>query len=800
MKHTTHDHDHAGCRLPTATNVHAHGTANTASSGPGPAGAVVDPVCGMTVAVDSPHHHVHGGRDYRFCSAGCQTRFAADPALYLAPAPIPTNAPQGSKYTCPMHPEIVQAGPGTCPICGMALEPMMPSLDEGENPELVDFRRRFWTTLPLSLVILASAMLGHRVGWLTSEARSWLELMLASPVVLWGAWPFFQRWAQSIGNRSPNMWTLIGTGVGAAFGYSVIATIAPDLFPASFREHGRVNVYFEAAAIIVSLTLLGQLLELKARSSTSAAIKALLGLSPKTARRIRDSGDEEDIPLTHVHVGDRLRVRPGEKVPVDGVVLEGRSSVDESMLTGEPIPIEKAEGAKLIGATINGNGSLVMRAERIGGETVLAQIVELVAAAQRSRAPMQRMADRVSFWFVLAVLGIAVATFLVWGLIGPEPSWTYAIVNAVAVLIVACPCALGLATPMSIMVATGRAAQAGVLFRDAEAIERLRTVDTLIVDKTGTLTLGKPVFREAVGTKWFVADEVLRLAASLDQGSEHPLADAIVAEARRRGLKLDAATDFESATGIGVRGKVGSQSLALGNTALMREDGVVLGALEGEAEKLRAQGASAMFVAVDGRAAGVLAVADPVKESTPSAIAALRAEGLRIIMATGDGEATARAVATGLGIDEVHGEVRPKDKAILVERLKAQGRRVAMAGDGINDAPALAAADVGIAMGTGTDVAMSSAQVTLVKGDLNGIVRARAISAATVSNMKQNLAFAFLYNALGVPIAAGVLYPVLGWLLSPMIAALAMSLSSVSVVANALRLRSRAAGIVRSIE
>jgi Cu+-exporting ATPase len=745
----------------------------------------------MTVAPDSPHHHEHVGVDYRFCSAGCRTKFAADPERYLAPpaAVVPPAAAEGATYTCPMHPEIVKEGPGTCPICGMALEPMLPSLEDGENPELVDFRRRFWWTLPLSLLILASAMLGHRIGVVSADARSLFEMILSAPVVLWGAAPFFARWAQSIANRSPNMWTLIGTGVGAAFVYSVIATLAPDLFPASFREHGRVNVYFEAAAIIVSLTLLGQILELKARSSTSAAIKALLGLSPKTARRIRDDGAEEDIPLTHVHVGDRLRIRPGEKVPVDGVVLEGRSSVDESMLTGEPIPVEKVEGAKLIGATINANGSLVMRAERIGRETVLAQIVELVAAAQRTRAPMQRMADRVSFWFVLAVLGIAIATFLGWGLFGPDPSWTYAIVNAVAVLIIACPCALGLATPMSIMAATGRAAQAGVLFRDAEAIEGLRTVDTLIVDKTGTLTLGKPVFREAVGSGRFTADEVLRLAASLDQGSEHPLADAIVARARQRGLVLTPAVDFESATGIGVRGKVGEHALALGNTALMHEEGVVVDALQADATRLRAQGASVMFLAVDREVAGALAVADPVKESTPEAIAALRAAGLRIIMATGDGEATARAVAAGLGIDEVDGEVRPKDKAELVARLKSEGRRVAMAGDGINDAPALAAADVGIAMGTGTDVAMSSAQVTLIKGDLRGIVRARAISESTVANMKQNLAFAFLYNALGVPIAAGVLYPATGWLLSPMIAALAMSLSSVSVVANALRLR-----------
>ncbi len=700
-----------------------------------------------------------------------------------------THAHHGTQYTCPMHPEVIRDAPGTCPICGMALEPMMPSLEEDENPELVDFRRRFWWTLPLSLTVLGLAMFGHRLPFLSTEGRTWLELALATPVVLWAAWPFFERWAQSIANRSPNMWTLIGTGVGAAFGYSVVATLAPDLFPASFREHGRVGVYFEAAAIIVSLTLLGQLLELKARSSTSAAIKALLRLAPRTARRIASDGAEEDIPLAHVHVGDRLRVRPGETVPVDGVVIEGRSSIDESMLTGEPIPVEKTTGDRVIGATLNGNGALVMRAERVGSDTMLAQIVQLVAQAQRSRAPMQRLADKVSFWFVLGVFAVALATLLVWGFFGPDPSWTYAVVNTVAVLIIACPCALGLATPMSIMVATGRAAQAGVLFRDAEAIERLRTIDTLIVDKTGTLTQGRPAFREVVAFGGASQDEVLRLAASLDQGSEHPLAAAIVTEAGRRGLALSPAQEFESATGIGVRGKVDGHALALGNTTLMGEIGADVASIGDVAERLRREGASAMFLAVDGRAVGVIAVADPIKESTPAAIAALKAAGLRLVMASGDGRTTAEAVARQLGIDEVHGEVRPKDKTDLVARLKAEGRRVAMAGDGINDAPALAAADVGIAMGTGTDVAMSSAQVTLVKGDLRGIVRAREISEATVRNMKQNLGFAFLYNALGVPVAAGLLYPVFGWLLSPMLAALAMSLSSVSVVGNALRLK-----------
>ncbi|MCB1553861.1 MAG: heavy metal translocating P-type ATPase [Xanthomonadales bacterium] len=786
--HGAHAHGAGGHAAHGHTHGHAPAPVSASSSEP-----LIDPVCGMTVAPDSPHQALHDGQDFRFCSAGCRSKFIADPARYLTPAAAADTAaaPAGTQYTCPMHPEIVRDAPGTCPLCGMALEPMMPSLDDGENPELTDFRRRFWWTLPLSVVVLLMAMFGHQFPALSITARTWLELVLSAPVVLWAGWPFFQRWAQSIGNRSPNMWTLIGTGVGAAFGYSVVATLAPDLFPASFREHGRVGVYFEAAAIIVSLTLLGQVLELKARSSTSAAIKALLGLAPKTARRLRDGGTEEDIPLTHVHVGDRLRVRPGEKVPVDGEVLEGRSPVDESMLTGEPMPVEKVPGSKVIGATINGTGSLVIRADRIGSDTVLAQIVQLVAQAQRSRAPMQRMADRVSYWFVLVVLAIAATTFLVWGVFGPDPAWTFAVVNAVAVLIIACPCALGLATPMSIMVATGRAAQVGVLFRDAEAIERLRTIDTLIVDKTGTLTEGKPAFREALAFGDFDEAEVLRLAASLDQGSEHPLAESIVAEARRRGLALEAADEFESVTGIGVQGRVGGRSLLLGNTALMQERGVATEVAHADAERLRSEGASAMFLAVDGRLAGLIAVSDPIKTTTVEAIAALRAAGLRIVMATGDGQTTAAAVARALGIDEVHGEVRPQDKSDLVAKLKAKGRRVAMAGDGINDAPALAAADVGIAMGTGTDVAMSSAQVTLVKGDLRGILRARQISQSTVRNMKQNLLFAFAYNALGVPIAAGVLFPWFGLLLSPMIAALAMSLSSVSVVGNALRLRTR---------
>jgi P-type Cu+ transporter len=752
----------------------------------------IDPVCGMTVKPESPHHATHAGVDYGFCSAGCRTKFIANPDKYLAPAKPAEEivAPPGTQYTCPMHPEILRDVPGTCPICGMALEPLMPTLDEGENPELVDFRRRFWWTLPLSLAVFALAMFGHRSDMMPASTRTWLELVLTAPVVLWGAWPFFQRWAQSIANRSPNMWTLIGTGVGAAFGYSVVATVAPDVFPASFREHGRVAVYFEAAAIIVSLTLLGQLLELTARSSTSAALKALLGLAPKTARRMRSDGTDEDVALAHVHVGDQLRVRPGEKVPVDGVVLEGTSNVDESMLTGEPIPVAKQVGDRLIGATMNGTGALVMRAEKVGAATVLAQIVQYVAQAQRSRAPMQRLADKASYWFVLGVLGIAIVTFLAWGLFGPEPAWTFAVVNAVAVLIIACPCALGLATPMSVMVASGRAAQAGVLFRDAEAIERLRTIDTLIVDKTGTLTEGRPALRAAIGNGDVSGDEALRIAASLDQASEHPLADAIVKEARRRALPLSKATQFEAVAGHGVRGMVDDQPIALGNAAMMQDAGANPGALGADAERLRNEGGTVMFVARGGRVIGLIAVADPVKESSGAAIAALRAAGVRVVMASGDAAPTAQAVATQLGIDEVHGDVRPQDKARLVTQLQAAGRRVAMAGDGINDAPALATADVGIAMGTGTDVAMSSAQVTLVKGDLRGILRAREISQAAVDNMRQNLAFAFLYNAIGVPVAAGVLYPPFGLLLSPMIAALAMSLSSVSVVANALRLRS----------
>jgi len=773
-------HDHISSTPSCCAEKHGAGLATDAS--------LKDPVCGMTVHENSAHFSATGTQTFYFCSARCKTKFDADPARYLSPTEE-HNAPAGAMYTCPMHPEIQQDHPGDCPKCGMSLEPIMPSLDEEENGELNDLRHRFWITLPLTFIVTLLAMFGHQLNWFEPHTQSWVELILSLPIVFWAGVPFFIRGAQSLVHRSPNMWTLISLGTGSAFIYSVAATAAPQVFPASFMTMGRIGVYFEAAAVIISLTLLGQVLELKARAQTSNAIKLLLGLAPKTARRINQDGTEEDIPLNHVHIGDQLRVRPGEKVPVDGVVIEGVSAIDESMLTGEPMPVTKRVGDNVIGATLNTSGALIMRSEKIGTQTILAQIVQMVAAAQRSKAPMQRMADLVSGYFVVGVVGVAIATFFAWGLFGPEPSWVYGLINAVAVMIIACPCALGLATPMSIMVATGQAATHGVLFRDAAAIENLRRVDTLIVDKTGTLTEGKPTFDRVIAVPGFTEDDVLRLAASLDQGSEHPLAQAIVRAARERNLVLDKTTNFESASGIGVRGIVGGKTLALGNAALMMQNKVAVDLLKSQAEALRAEGASVMHIAVDGQLSGLLAVSDPIKASTPAALEALRNAGIHVIMASGDGVTTARAVALRLGIVDVHGEVKPADKLKLVEQLQAQGRVVAMAGDGINDAPALARADIGIAMGTGTDVAMNSAQVTLVKGDLRGIAYARKLSNASVRNMKQNLMFALLYNSLGIPLAAGVLFPLTGWLLSPMIGALAMSFSSASVIFNALRLR-----------
>jgi Cu+-exporting ATPase len=788
---TTHSHEE---HMHGETHHRAHGSVPSA----GNSLPLKDPVCGMIVTTQSQHHSDHMGRSFFFCGPKCKTKFDANPMQYMgASTDTPPShseavpAPTGTVYTCPMHPEVRQDHPGNCPKCGMTLEPVMPTLEDDENPELRDFQRRFWWTLPLTAIVFVLAMFGEGLHLMDMRTQSWVELVLGSPIVLWAGWPFFTRGWQSLVNRSPNMWTLIGLGTGAAYVYSVAATVAPQVFPDSFISMGRVAVYFEAAAVIISLTLLGQIMELKARSQTSAAIKSLLGLAPKTARRIRPDGMEEDVALTHVHIGDILRIRPGEKVPVDGVVTEGTSAVDESMLTGEPVPVSKRIGDKVIGATLNTSGALVMRSEHVGSSTMLAQIVQMVAQAQRSKAPMQRMADVVAAYFVVAVVGIALLTFFCWGFFGPAPSWVYGLINAVAVLIIACPCALGLATPMSIMVATGRGATQGVLFRDAAAIENLRKIDTLIIDKTGTLTEGRPSFNRAVPAPGFASDEVLRMAASLDQGSEHPLAETIVRAARERGMTLDKPENFESGSGIGVRGQVGGRQLALGNTTLMEQMGVSVINMVAQAEALRTEGASVMHLAVDGRLMGLLAVSDPIKASTPEALATLRAAGLRIVMATGDGLTTAKAVGTQLGIDEVYGEIKPQDKLALVERLQKEGCVVAMAGDGINDAPALAKADVGVAMGTGTDVAMNSAQVTLVKGDLRGIAIARSLSVGTVANMKQNLMFAFLYNSLGIPIAAGVLYPMTGWLLSPLIAALAMSFSSASVIGNALRLRGR---------
>jgi Cu+-exporting ATPase len=755
----------------------------------------------MTVSPDTPHRHHHAGRTYLFCSAGCLAKFKAEPDRYLGSQPLadrmrPAEPAAGTvEWTCPMHPQIVRDKPGTCPICGMALEPRTVTLEEEENPELVDMTRRFRVSALLSMPLVAIAMShlfpGDPIGRLLPQgAQNFVELALASPVVLWGGFPFFVRFWQSLINRSLNMFTLIGLGVGVAYSYSVVATVAPSLFPTSFRgEMGQVGVYYEAAAVIVTLVLLGQVLELKARSRTGAAIRALLGLAPKTARRIGTDGREEDVPLAEVRVGDSLRVRPGEKVPVDGIVVEGRSAVDESMVTGEPIPVEKGPGDRVIGATVNGTGALVMRAERVGAETLLAQIVRMVAEAQRSRAPIQKLADRVAAVFVPAVVAIAVLTFAIWAIRGPEPRMAYAIVNAVAVLIIACPCALGLATPMSVMVAAGKGATAGVLFKNAEAIEVLREVDTLVFDKTGTLTEGRPVLRAVEVVSGVNESDLLRLASGLELSSEHPLAAAIVRGAQQRGVAPARAESFESRTGSGVVGSVEGRAVALGNSGFLEELGVKTDELKQRAESLRADGATVLFAAVDGKAAGVLAVADPIKPSTPEAVRELRKEGLRLVMVTGDNRTTAQAIAGKLGLDEVAAEVRPEQKVEVIRRLQKEGRTVAMAGDGINDAPALAQANVGIAMGTGTDVAMESADVTLVKGDLTGIVRARRLSNAAIRNIKQNLFFAFVYNTLGVPIAAGVLYPFFGILLSPIIAAAAMSASSVSVVGNALRLR-----------
>ena len=710
-----------------------------------------------------------------------------------APNPVdPATVAEGTIWTCPMHPQIRQVGPGTCPICGMALEPLEPSLEEGPNPELIDMGRRFWVSAVLTIPLLILTMGADVFGWhiLSARASTWVQLALASPVVLWGGWPFFERFWASLKTRNLNMFTLIGLGVGVAFGYSLVATLAPQIFPESLRTMGgAVPVYFEAAAVITTLVLLGQVLELRARSATGKAIRALLGLAPKTARRIGEDGQEEDIPLDHVHVGYLLRIRPGEKVPVDGVVVEGHSSVDESMITGEPVPVEKLPGAKVTGATVNGTGGLVMRAERVGRDTMLSQIVRMVSEAQRSRAPIQKLADQVSGWFVPAVVLVAIAAFIVWALVGPEPRLSHALVNAIAVLIIACPCALGLATPMSIMVGTGRGATAGVLVKNAEALELMEKVNTLIVDKTGTLTLGKPKLIAVTAASGFEEADVLALAAALEKGSEHPLAEAIVEGAAQRGVTIPDARDFASVTGKGVTGTVDRRKVLLGNKALLAGSNVDTAPLEDVADEHRTKGEGVMFAAVDGKLAGIIVVADPVKDGAVEAISELQRAGIHVVMLTGDNRRTAEAVAKRVGIDEVLAEVLPEQKQAKVAELRAAGRRVAMAGDGINDAPALAAADVGIAMGTGTDVAMESAHVTLVKGDLGGIVRARRLSRATMRNIRENLFLSFVYNAAGVPIAAGVLYPWFGILLSPMIAGAAMALSSVSVIGNSLRLR-----------
>jgi Cu+-exporting ATPase len=778
--------DHAACAHHGHEHAQGHGAATAK-----------DPVCGMDVPLDAGKPTAqHAGKTWHFCSQQCHDKFVADPAGYVEAKPAAPPAPRGTKYTCPMHPQIVRDAPGDCPICGMALEPMgVPAEEEGPNPELVDFTRRLWVggafTLPLLVLTMGPFVgLGFIREGLGERGAQWLELVLATPVILWAGWPFFERGAKSFATMNLNMFSLIAMGVGAAFAFSIVAVLAPGIFPVGFRmADGTVGVYFEAAAVIVVLVLLGQVMELRARERTGAAIRALLDLAAKTARVIRPDGTEEEIPLEQVQVGDRLRVRPGDKVPVDGVVAEGRSAIDESMISGEPLPVEKVAGDRLTGATINGSGSLIMEAQRVGADTLLAQIVEMVASAQRSRAPIQKFADKVAGRFVPAVISIAVLAFVAWALWGPPPALAYALVAAVAVLIIACPCALGLATPMSIMTATGRGAQAGVLIKNAEALERFAGVDTLIVDKTGTLTVGKPKLVAVLPTAGHDEAEVLRLAASLERGSEHPLAEAIVGGAAERGVALANAEDFEAVTGKGVKGVVDGRPVALGNAKLLADFGLSAERFVEQADARRDQGETVMFVVLEGAVAGLVSVADPVKETTPAALKALHALGFRIIMATGDNARTARAVAGRLGIDEIRADVLPADKADIIKQLQAQGRKVAMAGDGVNDAPALAQADVGIAMGTGADVAIESAGFTLVKGNLDGIVRARRLAQATMRNIRQNLFFALVYNAAGVPVAAGVLYPFFGILIGPIFAAFAMSASSLSVVLNALRLR-----------
>jgi P-type Cu+ transporter len=764
------------------------------------AGSTIDPVCGMTVDPKTAKHKAdHKGQTYYFCSAGCKAKFIANPMKYLdADAKTAEPVVAGAIYTCPMHPVIQQVGPGSCPICGMALEPQTVTADSGPNHELIDMTRRFWVGLALTLPVFILEMGGHLTGLtmaLGQQVSNWIQLLLATPVVLWAGWPFFVRGWQSLLSRNLNMFTLIAMGTGVSWGYSIIATLAPDIFPAAFRQmDGAVSTYFEAAAVITVLVLLGQVLELRARDQTSGAIKALLGLAPKSARRVSADGTEAEVALDRIGIGDSLRVKPGEKVPVDGEIIEGRSSLDESMVTGESMPVSKDIGAKVIGGTLNASGSFIMRAEKIGSETMLARIVQMVANAQRSRAPIQRLADQVSGWFVPAVIAAAIMAFAAWSIWGPEPRFAYGLVAAVAVLIIACPCTLGLATPMSIMVGVGRGAQAGVLIRDAEALERMEKVDTIVVDKTGTLTEGKPSVTSIVMVDGWDENELLRLTAAVEQPSEHPLAAAIVKAAKLKKLEIPKVMGFDSPSGKGAIGMVERKRIVVGNASFMGEFKIATQSLEAKAEIMRGDGATAVFVAINGKIAGVIGIADAVKPTTPQALAALREAGIRIVMLTGDNRTTAGAIARRLGITEVEADVLPEKKADVVAKLKAQGRVVAMAGDGVNDAPALAAADVGIAMGTGTDVAMESAGVTLLRGDLMGIVRARTLSKAVMGNIRQNLFFAFIYNAAGVPIAAGVLYPVFGILLSPMIAAAAMALSSVSVIGNALRLRRAAIG------